>query len=165
MSPRLSLSQNLFRPEEHCDFEDADPGCGSAAVYTCWGDTAGATDPEHPLPYSDVACFPLTTGGVGGLRHVTMHPRYMCILLMHTSASLHGSVFPDDPATAAVSLPRRLSTARVIHYPLRGTESALLHTAEEGRAAAEALLAALERQPQSRRLAQRLREALDAHGV
>ena len=162
-----AVAEHAFRAgaDLHVDYEDADPGCGSAAVYTCWGDTAGASDPEHPLPYSDVACFPLASGGVGGLRHVTMHPRYMCILLMHTRTSLHGSVFPDDAAVAATTLPRGLRTARVIHYPLRGTESAVLHAAEGGREAAEALLAALDRQRQSRRLAERLRTALVAHGV
>ena len=94
-----------------------------------------------------------------------MHPDFMCMLWMDTPTCLHGSLFPTDRSVAATQLPLYLHTARVIYYPMREIDKVLMAVAEHGADALDALQAALDAQPQSDRLAQRLRIARHRYGV
>ena len=71
---------------------------------------------DRPLPFNNVAVFPTKTGG-RGLRFQTMHPDFLCILLMCTPKCLHGSVFPNALPPAAAQLPVGIKSVRAIHYP------------------------------------------------
>ena len=108
----------------HTDKQDGTAKYGTWAAYACWEAVEGqlAAEAHRPNPYSDVAVLPTTSGGVGGVRWQTMHLDYLTILLMDTSKSLHGSVFPDDMHAAAACLPAGLHTVRAIHYPLRDVQ-------------------------------------------
>ena len=144
---------------------DGERKFGTLASYACWGDLSGAPDPDHPLPFSDVVCMPLSSGGIGGMHHVTMHPRGPSFLFMNTRTSMHGSIFPTDRVAAEAQLPRHVTTVRLIHYPLSEVDKMHSAATEGGSTALAALAAALGKQASSQRLADRLRIAMQKRGL
>ena len=152
----------------HTDKEDGTFSLGTCAAYACWPEDAsgaGWVELDHPNPFSDVAVFPTSHGGVSGVRWQTMHPEYFCILLMHTAASLHGSVFPDDAADAATRLPVGMQTVRAIFYPLKHLQIAAQCLRADPEALPVLVEALADQGPQSARILARLRAAAVARGL
>ena len=110
------------------------------------------------MPYSDVAVFPQSTGGRGGVRVQTQHPDFLCILLMQTPTSLHGSVFPNSMEEGVASVDVSVCAVRVIHYGIASIDAMMKAMRNDDEALAH-LATALE---QSGHLSERLLLRLQA---
>ena len=130
----------------HVDVMDGQMGClGAMTQYACRSSSVSMRDEttemdeegREALRYRDLVVFPKRDGGRGVRIHVA-EPGWTCLVFMRTGCCLHGGVVPaPDRVGCRMTLPEGVSLARIVTYPMKAVQRALIAARQDKQVAVE----------------------------